>query len=387
MDFSNLEINYTDIPQSKLNIDIKTRSNLFSWNGQFSPQLIEALLDKYSNYGDNVYDPFLGSGTTLCESARKGLSAYGVELNPSAYYMAKCYELCCVDMDKRRKLVMDIENILLPIDNSNKILPILKSAIHFSGDDIKNTLSLLLVLLDLFNNNLSVDLLITKWKKLKEIIITLPVTQNKIIAVQGDTRHTDFQDDLMDLVITSPPYINVFNYHQKYRRSVEELGYNVLHIAKQEFGSNRRNRGNRFLTVIEYCIDMALAIREMVRVSRPGAHFILIVGRESNVLGLSFYNSELIYSICSEIFGLKYLMRQERFFKNRFGRQIYEDIIHFENSKTFNPNEDMIIEKSRKIAVSMLQSKLDSLDKHFTNYETLCQAIMNCKSVIKSEEW
>lgn len=74
--FNQQPIDRSEIEQSKLNIDIKTRSNLFAWNGQFSPQFIETLLSKYAADGFFAVDPFLGSVTTLYESARKGLSAY-----------------------------------------------------------------------------------------------------------------------------------------------------------------------------------------------------------------------------------------------------------------------------------------------------------------------
>ena len=81
IDFDEIPINREEISQSKLNIENKTRSNLFNWNGQFSPQFIEALLNKYAKDGMVIVDPFLGSGTVLAESARKGLEAYGTELN------------------------------------------------------------------------------------------------------------------------------------------------------------------------------------------------------------------------------------------------------------------------------------------------------------------
>ena len=55
---------------------------------------------------------------------------------------------------------------------------------------------------------------------------------------------------------------------------------------------------------------MVLSIREKIRI-------IFIVGRESTVLGCSFCNSELIYNIMLEIFDIKFLLRQERVFKNR----------------------------------------------------------------------
>ena len=79
MSFSDIEINYAEITQSELNIDVRTRTNLFAWNGQFSPQFVEAELTRYAKNGDLVLDPYLGSGTVLYECARKGISAYGIE--------------------------------------------------------------------------------------------------------------------------------------------------------------------------------------------------------------------------------------------------------------------------------------------------------------------
>ena len=42
------------------------------------------------------------------------------------------------------------------------------------------------------------------------------------------------------LALTSPPCINVHNDHQKYRRSVETLAWDVLAVARSEIGSKRR---------------------------------------------------------------------------------------------------------------------------------------------------
>ena len=46
--FKSIPIDNEEISQSELNIDNKTRSNLFCWNGQFSPQFIETMLKKYA---------------------------------------------------------------------------------------------------------------------------------------------------------------------------------------------------------------------------------------------------------------------------------------------------------------------------------------------------
>ena len=201
----------------------------------------------------------------------------------------------------------------------------------------------------------------------------------------GDARRLKCHSNVADLLITSPPYINVFNYHQKYRRSVEALGYDVLAIAKKEFGSNRKNRGNRLLTVIQYCIDMALSLKEAIRVCKPNARMIYVVGRESNVLGYSFCNSQLIYEIATEIFELPFLLRQERVFKNRFGQLIYEDILHFENYKTDDILCDESIEESaRTIAIRMLTEKAQTYPDS-KNIESIFDAIAKAESIKKSE--
>ena len=134
---------------------------------------------------------------------------------------------------------------------------------------------------------------------------------------------------MADLVITSPPYINVHNYHEQYRQSVETLGWRLLRVAQSEIGANRKHRVNRFLTVIQYCLDMTLALSEMARVCKPGARIILVVGRESTVRGISFDNGEIVARAGAECAGLPLLTRQERVFTNRFGERIYEDLLHF----------------------------------------------------------
>lgn len=280
--FEQIPIDKMSIPQGELNIDSKTRSNLFAWTGQFSPQFVETLLNYYAVKDDIILDPFAGSGTTLGEAARKGISAYGIELNPSAYYMAKIYELANKPILKREKLIQETEEILASILQTEQILPTLIERIeHDHSSELSTLLCALVVLLDLFNNPLSLTLLFTKWEALKNTVLKLPYTDAEIHMDMGDSRHFSHQVKKATLLITSPPYINVLNYHQKYRRSVETLGFDVLAIAKKEIGSNRKNRSNRLLTVIQYCIDMALSIKEAIYSCSPKARMIYVVGRES----------------------------------------------------------------------------------------------------------
>ena len=114
--------------------------------------------------------------------------------------------------------------------------------------------------------------------------------------------------------------------------------------------------------MIQYCLDMAGAMREAARVCREGARMIYVVGRESRIMGVPFCNSELIYDIGAEILGFNFEMRQERYFMNRFGQVIYEDILHFRNRKHGLMSDEDIAEYSRDIAVKMLAGKLKNAD-------------------------
>ena len=327
------------IPQHLLNIEHKNRSNLFAWRGQFSPQLIEYLLEAYCLADSVVLDPFVGSGTVLLEAARVGLPAYGFEINPSAWSFSKVYELSNLPPSFREEFVAELHGRIV---DEFPIVIFAEPELAFGeveerivrvGSSISNEArilcSALVVLLDLHNNDITSDMIRNRFQSLAKLVRDLPYSTAPIKADLRDARELPLADQSVDFVITSPPYINVFNYHQNYRRSVELLGWDVLRVARSEIGSNRANRGNRFYTVVQYCIDMARTLQELARVLEPGGRAILIVGYKSTVLGVPFYNADLIQRIATESGIFKPVLRQKRVFKNRFGQPIREDILNF----------------------------------------------------------
>jgi len=210
-----------------------------------------------------------------------------------------------------------------------------------------------IILIDLYKQDFSSKWIDSKWKKLKELVLSLPVTQKSILPLQEDARKTSIQSSTVDLVITSPPYINVFNYHQQYRSSAEYLNGSVLPVAQAEIGSNRKNRGNRLYTVVQYCLDMAQVFFELSRVCKKNARIIFVVGRESSVRKTAFYNGEIITEIACRALGMDFVLKQERVFTNRFGQNIYEDILHFKNNKTISENW---LDVTRQISLEVLKS-------------------------------
>jgi SAM-dependent methyltransferase len=341
-DFGVTPLDTTTIPKRRLNIDNKERSNLFPWNGQFSPQLVETLLETYAQPGCFVLDPFLGSGTVLHEAGRRDHSAFGSEVNPAAFKMAQLYRFMNVKAGRRKEAIADAADALQEILPS---IPSLYSPVAtMPGAPIpqaladaatqaerplcKILLEALVVLLNYSDKELTADAVLATWGKLRGTVLALPVSDAIIEPANCDARALPLPDHHADIVITSPPYVNVFNYHQHYRRSVEALGWDLLEVARSEIGSNRKNRGNRFLTVIQYCIDMAAVLCELRRVCKPAARVIIVVGRESNVRKTRFFNGEIVARLAVRSAGYCLHARQERVFQNRFGEMIFEDILH-----------------------------------------------------------
>jgi hypothetical protein len=212
---------------------------------------------------------------------------------------------------------------------------------------------------------LSTNKVFKVWKRLKSLVLKLPFNLNQISVFHCDARETPLADSTIDLILTSPPYINVFNYHQQYRRSAESLQWNLLKVAKSEFGSNRKHRGNRFLTVTQYCLDIAHTLNELIRVTTDSARIIFVVGRESNVRGTPFYNGAIFVELALKL-GYIPLTRQERKFKNRFGNCIYEDIIHLESAPCVNLDKYSITEAARKVALKVLCDSLSYAPENAT---------------------
>lgn len=378
-----IDINTTDLEQNLLNIQNKEKSNNFTWKGQFSPQFVSTMLKKYAKLGDVILDPFSGSGTVLFECINNNFNAIGIELNPAAYYMTSFYELANIPKLKRKKIIDKLDKDIKQLKNEKQLEIFIQKYKYIKNE--RKIVYLFVVLLDIYNFEINISRVNKIWTMIKKIEDSIPEKyKGKIKALKGDIRCINIKEDTIDLVLTSPPYLNVFNYHQNYRKSVELLGYDVLKIAKTEFGSNRKNRSNRYFTVIQYFIDMALAINKLSKFVKNNSEIVFVIGRKSSVLGIEFCNSEILYRISIEIFNMVLSLRQERYYKNRFGIVIYEDILHFKNKKN-NYTEENIISKARIIARDYLIRYFDNVPNDFKNKELLFEAIKKYDKIKESE--
>lgn len=271
------------LEQDRLDVKEKSRANLFNWRGQFTPQFVDYILDNFAKAGDTVIDPFSGSGTVLRECARKNLACYGCEINPAAYAMSKFFTLANWSQLEREKLISDLREAVFPLVEPFEKLPLLQkgneyreryhnlidfSKVLFSKIQDKTQRIVALNMIFIAESRQNKDLcsaINISFEYIKKALLSLPFTIMPIHAYLDDARNIYKNPIKSNLILTSPPYINVFNYHQNYRAILETLGWNLLKVAQNEFGSNRKNRGNRFKTVIQYCLDMEQSLKSFWR--------------------------------------------------------------------------------------------------------------------------
>lgn len=368
------------IPQELLNITEKKRSNLFSWRGQFSPQLVEAIFEAYCLPNSVVLDPFVGSGTVLLEAVDFSVETYGVEINPAAWILSKTYEF--INIADRKNIINQVQQHLkheFPfqiLTNTDKVIDDFEDKVNriknILNEDAERLFNVLIILLDVANHQITNNFVQNKFFELVRMINNFPLSNNRIKLLLSDCRCIPLADDKIDFVVTSPPYINVFNYHQNYRKSAEILGWNLLKIAKSEIGANRANRVNRFYTVVQYCLDIAEALKEISRVSKKDARIVFVVGYESKVLGVPFYNADIIEKIAVESGMYAQVLRQERKFKNKFGKIIREDLINLYNLKV-ECTKEYIDDIAREVANNVLAAGINLVSQK--NLELLKIAI------------
>ena len=359
------------LDQGRLNIEDKSRASRLPWRGQFSPEFVEYIMKEVCNDSRSFLDPFCGSGTVLFEATARGCASWGAEVNPAAWHLASISEFAQLDIEEKNRHIKAIKSLAITYGSSENFgLPSLSNEPSIFLEKVKTVdatvanLLASLLLLGMCNNLEISNSAISRGAFILSGILNEMLTTDSVSKCHlADARYLPLEDDLVEAVITSPPYINVFNYHQNYRPATELLGWKPLQAARSEIGSNRKHRMNRFLTVIQYCMDMCVSLSEISRVMKAGRPIIIVLGRISKVQGCSFENGKLIREIMEESGAFGKFRFSERVFTNRFGEKIYEDII--------------IAEKIQKVVPKTEHAK-------FVGIEALKKAVVKVSSENKS---
>ena len=297
--FTEFETVTSDTPLESLNLNwreqdlperVRTKHvhRLHPYLGKFIPQIVEIFLRKFEP--TTVCDPFCGSGTTLVEAASLGINAVGCDISEFNTLMTRV-KTAEYDLDLLEREVHDALNRTLskpamtlleeraPYSSSEFLVswfapPALSSLLKYQAlmDDYTYSDVLKVILsrsarsarltthfdLDFpkhpqtgpyhcykhrrickptenaarFLERYSIDTL----KRIREFT---SVRKNVALSIiNGDARTVEFPR--YDLVVTSPPYVGLIDYHEQHKYAYELLGLEWR--ASEEIGPASKGR-------------------------------------------------------------------------------------------------------------------------------------------------
>lgn len=109
--------------------------SIHRYSGKFIPQIANTVIRGISEEGDTIFDPYMGSGTSLLEAMRLNRRSVGVDLNPIAVLIAKAKLMRCDKnelLDFRDSFIDVLDSTLL--DKPSLLSPYIANAITPSNE-------------------------------------------------------------------------------------------------------------------------------------------------------------------------------------------------------------------------------------------------------------
>ncbi len=283
-----------------------------SYPARFIPQIPRTFIELFTKEGDTVLDPFCGCGTTLVEGSILNRYSVGNDLNPLATLLTRVKTMPLSDSQLLKvKITFDaIKNRIsnsdakeftapeLPNRNISKLfttsmlkeLQIIKETIDIIKNDDTTLFEYLLVglsatiraIIESENGNNITGIFERKINAMTYLMrdyAKLFKKQTKVTT--GDARKLNLSSNSVDLIVTSPPYVNALDYYRVHMYNMLWLGmdYNIFKL--HEIGGHSHFLLNRFRLLSEYLGDMLRAMIEMNRVLKTGKVCAIVVGNSS----------------------------------------------------------------------------------------------------------
>ncbi|MDH7577266.1 MAG: DNA methyltransferase [Bacillota bacterium] len=99
--------------------------------------------------------------------------------------------------------------------------------------------------------------------------------------LNGDARRLEIRGGTVDLIVTSPPYVNALDYYRVHMYNMLWLGLDFGLFKQHEIGGHSQFIANRFRLLARYLGDMLRALCEMHRVLKKGKLCVVVVGNSS----------------------------------------------------------------------------------------------------------
>lgn len=289
---------------------------LHPYPAKFIPQIPRKAIRAWTKKGELVYDPFVGCGTTLLEACILGRSSIGTDNNPIAILVSKAKTTCysTADISALRAFAYEVDQKLPNLRPQRNLIPNNKNFLYWFSKEILGGLSALksmilakpepirTILLAVFSSiiiRLSFQDSDTRYAKIErevkpadiakifkgklaDVVKRIPeviVPQRAPVAVHlADARNVPFiESNSVSLIVTSPPYLNAYDYHKYHRQRIHWIDGNIEFARDMEIGSHDEftkpnARPDKYFTDMDACFS------EWWRVVKKGGRCLVVIG-------------------------------------------------------------------------------------------------------------
>jgi len=298
--------------------------NWFYFKEGFSKELVFKLVDMFNlKGGDWLLDPFCGCGTTNLACKQLGINSIGFDTLPVSIFVSKVkttdYEISQLKKSVKEFLKIKFRKPYVNVSNNVKcafsrfvledIIIFMDEIMKIKDNDTRNFL-----LLGLINSAMKCSYAFKDGGVIKLKTKSVPPLRDMLrrqlytmihdlehfetkpcsaIIDYCDARKLKLDDNSVDAIITSPPYLNKIEYTRIYEIEQELFLPKEKTIGIRSFiGLREKNLEKDFseidiffdspdntpLTAKAYIEDMLQVIKEMYRVCKPGAKVAVVVG-------------------------------------------------------------------------------------------------------------
>jgi site-specific DNA-methyltransferase (cytosine-N4-specific) len=298
---------------------VKTQEHLHSlhpYPAKFIPQIPRKAIETWSRRGELVYDPFVGCGTTLLEASLLGRPSIGTDNNAIAVLVSKAKTAIYRRSDLGRLRRFAAESVLGLSDACRRtdLIPKNKNFLYWFSPGVLHRLAALkglilqepeparTMLLAVFSSiivRMSYQDSDTRYAKtdrdvkpldvdrafkarLEEVLGHVPglMTRDRasVSVQQADARDVPFiESGTVSLIVTSPPYLNAYDYHKYHRQRIHWIDGSVELARDLEIGSHDEfTKPNA--KPDRYFVDMNECFAEWSRVLENGGRCLIVIG-------------------------------------------------------------------------------------------------------------
>lgn len=330
--------------------------NIHPYPAKFIPQIPGCIIEIYSEKGDSILDPFCGSGTSLLESIIRGRNAFGIDINPIAILISniKTCILQSEDIDSIRSFEKSLIQALfkmksnyewIELNISSRDIPQFLNRDHWFQRNMQTEIALIKNFINKYaKSKLAKEYLLlclsavivkvsnqesnTRWKAVQKDLPNLFAIHCFLKILRENLKKTFHLEEFLhdhktsvvtkklsisnlsdllnkssiDLVVTSPPYLNSYDYYLYHKLRMFWLDYNHKEVQKEEIGS-RNKHCDQNEGIDTFITTMKSSLSEITKVLKKNGNCVFIVG--DSILKGKIIDMSKIYDQIAQEVGLQ----------------------------------------------------------------------------------